>query len=166
MMYLVGSPSYKNLGDLLQPLLARHLLAARKPHLTNSSPDLIPPKEPKPLAKGPGQISPRLAALQKAREDERLARYEQVLTLREQGLSSQAIADRLGIGHSTVQRWVKGGQFPQRKVREQASQLDRFLPYLQQRRAQGCYNMVQLHHERYCQLNQKKWRVLLRYGEE
>lgn len=137
----------KNLGDLLQPLLTRHLLAVRKLSQEKMSNDLDRRKEPEPLIKGPGQISPRLAALQKARADERFARYEQVLALREQGFSFQAIGERLGMGPSTVQRWVATGCFPQRKTREQGSQLDRFLPYIQQRRSQGCYNMVQLHQE-------------------
>lgn len=137
----------KNLGDLLQPLLTRHLLTIRKQCQEKMSNDLNRQKEPEPLIKGPGQISPRLAARQKAREDERLARYEQVLALREHGFSFQAIGERLGIGQSTVQRWVKEGQFPKRKARDQSSQLDRFFPSIQQRRSQGCYNMVQLHQE-------------------
>jgi transposase len=69
------------------------------------------------------------------------------MALRDQGLSHQAIADHLGIGHTTVQRWLKQGHFPGRKAREQSSQLDPFLPSIQQRRTQGCYNMVHLHRE-------------------
>ena len=90
---------------------------------------------------------PALAGIREAREEERFARYEQVIALREQGMSHQAIADHLGMGHATVQCWLKEGQFPKRKVREQASQLDPFLPYIQLRRSQGCSNMVQLHQE-------------------
>jgi transposase len=51
------------------------------------------------------------------------------------------------MGSSTVQSWLAAGHFPKRKSRQQSSKLDRFLPYIQQRRAQGCYNMVQLHQE-------------------
>jgi transposase len=63
-----------NLRDGVQPLLARHLLAVRKHHQANAPKDVDQQKEPNRLTKGPEQISPRLAVLQKAREDERLAR--------------------------------------------------------------------------------------------
>ena len=73
---------------------------------------------------------PKLERLQRARREERLARYEQVIALRKQGMSHAAIANRVGIGASTVQSWLAAGTFPERKPREQASQLDRYLPYL------------------------------------
>ena len=71
--------------------------------------------------------------LQHGRREERLARYEQVIALRKQGMSQQAIAQQVGIGASTVQSWLAIETFPERKPREQGSQLDRYLPYLCQR---------------------------------
>lgn len=137
----------KNLGDAVQPLLSRHLLASRRQSSAQASAEESQQEKAGPPLKLPLKVTPKLAAIQEVREAERQARYEQVLALRDQGWSHQAIAEHLGMGHSTVQRWVKEGHFPGRKAREQSSQLDRFLPYIQQRRAQGCYNMVQLHHE-------------------
>ena len=137
----------KNLGDAVADLLTRHLLAARRKPATNVSPEANHQKKLGPPIKQPLKVTPSFTAAREAREEERLARYEQAMALRDQGLSHQAIADHLGIGHATVQRWLKEGHFPGRKAREQSSQLDPFLPYIQQRRTQGCYNMVQLHRE-------------------
>jgi transposase len=128
-------------------LLARHLLSLRNHQRAKASQEVSQTERSGPPIKQPVKVTPKLATLRETREEERLARYELVIALREQGWSHQAIADRLGIGHSTIQRWLKEGRFPQRKAREQSSQLDPFLPYIQQRRAQGCSNMVQLHQE-------------------
>ncbi len=128
-------------------MLARHLLSLHKHQKAKASQEVSQTERSGPPIKQPVKVTPKQATLRETREEERLARYEQVIALREQGWSHQAIADRLGIGHSTIQRWLKEGRFPQRKAREQSSQLDPFLSYIQQRRAQGCYNMVQLHQE-------------------
>jgi transposase len=62
-------------------------------------------------------------------------------------MSQQAIARQVGIGASTVQSWLATGMFPERKPREQASQLDRYLPYLSQRWESGCHNIACLFRE-------------------
>ena len=130
----------KNLG--VQVLLTRHAGFSPKasrhcPPFRQSNAEVWPTHQT-------ACLMPALAGIREAREEERFARYEQVIALREQGMSHQAIADHLSMGHATVQRWLKEGQFPKRKVREQGSQLDPFLPYIQLRRSQGCSNMVQL----------------------
>lgn len=136
-----------NLGEVVQALLTRHLLAFRRKKASNAHHSDSQTQRPGPPIKQPVKVTPALASIQEAREEERFARYEQVIALRMQGMSHQAIADHLGMGHATVERWLKEGQFPKRKAREQASQLDPFFPYIQLRRSQGCYNMVQLHYE-------------------
>src|SRR2546425_1702699 len=52
------------------------------------------------------------------------------------------IAEQVGIGHSTVSNWLASGTFPERKPREQASHLDRYLPYLLERWEDGCHNIA------------------------
>jgi hypothetical protein len=47
--------------------------------------------------------SPSVEQKQKAYREERLARYEQVMALRDLGMSQEAIAKQVGIGHSTVE---------------------------------------------------------------
>jgi transposase len=46
-----------------------------------------------------------------------------------------------------VQSWLAAGTFPERKPREQASQLDRYLPYLFQRWENGSHNIACLFRE-------------------
>lgn len=137
----------KNLGEAVQKLLIRHLLAFRRKKADPVSHSARQTQKPSTPIKQPIIVTPALTAIGEAREAERLARYEQVIAERVQGMSHQAIADHLGMGHATVQRWLQEEQFPQRKAREQRSQLDPFFPYIQLRQAQGCSNMVQLHHE-------------------
>lgn len=78
---------------------------------------------------------------------ERVVRYEQAMALRKQELSHQVIAERVGVGHSTVHHWMKAGAFPERKRREQASQLDPYLPFIRERWEEGCHNIVRIYRE-------------------
>ena len=73
-----------------------------------------------------------------------MARYQQVIKLREQGMTQQAIAQQIGISIQTVQRWLAAGAFPQSTRHRYVSRLDPYLPYLVQRWAQVCHNMAQL----------------------
>src|SRR6266568_3953004 len=133
----------KNLGEALEGLLARHLAAKRKEKTQKILNEHIPLWP----ATRTLRRSPRLERLQQSRREERLARYEQVIALRKLGLSQAAIALQIGIGASTVQSWLAAGEFPERKPREQASQLDRYLPYLRERWQEGCHNMASLFRE-------------------
>ncbi len=53
----------------------------------------------------------------------------------------------MGVGQRTVQRWLATGTFPERKPREQASQLDQYLPYLFERWEDGCHTIACLFRE-------------------
>src|SRR6266571_2088268 len=133
----------KNLGEALEGLLAHHLAAERKRQTQATLDEQAPVWQSKRAARS----SPKLERLQQARREERLAHYEQVITLHKQGLSQQAIAQQVGIGSRTVERWLAAGTFPERKPREQASQLDQYLPYLFQRWEEGCHNIACLFRE-------------------
>jgi len=128
----------KNLGEALEGLLAHHLAAERK-RQTQATLDVSAPVW---QSKRATRISPTLERLQQYRREERLAHYEQVIALHKLGMSQAAIARRLGIGASTVQRWLTAGTFPERKSRQQGSHLDAYLPYIFQRWAQGCHNIA------------------------
>jgi transposase len=129
----------KNLSEALQRCLSHHLSIHRKPWTRElvEAPAVLQRKRP-----------PYLSPLQKQtvqpHRTERVARYEQALALRKQGLCHQAIAEQVGVGHSTVQRWMVAGSFPERKRREQASQLDPYLPFIRDRWSQGCHNMARI----------------------
>jgi len=133
----------KNLGEAVEGLLAHHLAAERKRQI--QAPQAL--QTPVWLTKRSVRYSATLVRRQQARREERLARYEQVIALRQLGLSQQAIARQVGIGASTVQSWLAVSAFPERKPRQQSSQLDRYLPYLIQRWAEGCHNIACLFRE-------------------
>ncbi len=133
----------KNLGEALEGLLAHHLAAERKRQTQVTLDEQAPLWQSKRVVRA----SPKLERLQQARREERLAHYEQVIALRKRGMSHAAIAQQVGIGASTVQSWLAAGRFPERKPREQASHLDRYLPYLFQRWEDGCHNMACLFRE-------------------
>jgi transposase len=46
-----------------------------------------------------------------------------------------------------VRHWLRTGQFPERQVPQRRSSVDRWLPYLEQRWAEGCHNRSQLWRE-------------------
>jgi transposase len=130
----------KNLGEALERLLTRHLALHRK--------------QQQEQQRGEGTVlvehrSPRLTKQQKQIVEEHreacASRYEQVLALRKQGLSQQAIAQRTGIGHSTVSNWLRVSTFPERKRREQASQLDPYFSLIREQWAQGCHNVASIY---------------------
>ena len=62
-------------------------------------------------------------------------------------MSQDLIARLVGVGHSTVSRWLQAGTFPERKPREQASQLDPYRSYVQKRQSQGNGNLMSIYRE-------------------
>lgn len=133
----------KNVREALEGCLSRHL-AAKQRKKTQETRD-----EHAPIWRATGAVrrSPKLERLQQARREERLALYHQVVAFRKQGMSQAAIAKRVGIGYSTVSNWLAAGTFPERKPREQACHLDRYLPYLFERWEEGCHNIACLFRE-------------------
>jgi transposase len=84
------------------------------------------------------------------RRDKRVARYEHVRTLFEQGLSQRAIARKLKLSRATVGKFVQAQAYPERyqsKEGARRSLLDPYKGYLLQRWQQGCRNSVQLYDE-------------------
>jgi transposase len=82
-----------------------------------------------------------------AKREERLAQYEQVVTLHKQGFSQTAIAAQVGVGHATVSRWLKHGTFPEQKSPQRRARLDPHLTAVAERWEAGCHNIAQLHRE-------------------
>jgi hypothetical protein len=100
MRHLVGLPSYKNLGEALESLLARHL-AAHRTRLTEES-SATPLSTAQPGQ--PPKLSPKEAQQKQAKREERLARYQQVVTLRKQDFSQTAEASQVGAGWLSAAR--------------------------------------------------------------
>ncbi len=101
----------KNLGEAVEGFLAHHLAT----HCKRQTQATRDEQAPAWHSKRATRISPTLERLQHSRREERLAHYEQVITLRKQGLSHAAIGRQVGIGASTVQSWLAAGMFPERK---------------------------------------------------
>src|SRR5258708_11248145 len=130
----------KNLGEALEDLLARHLSASRKQQVQQALEEQTPAWLPERKARR----SQTSEALPSVYQQDRMARYQQVIKLREQGMTQHAIAHQIRMSIQTVQRWLAAGTFPQSTRHHYVSQLD---PYLVQRWAQGCHNMAQLFQE-------------------
>src|SRR5258708_32622546 len=62
-------------------------------------------------------------------------------------MTRRAIADQVGIGLTTLQNWLLAGTFPERKPREQASQLDPYRPYVQKRWSEGYHHLMGISRE-------------------
>jgi transposase len=99
-----------------------------------------PVAEPRPRTRAERERAERRAS--------RLARYERVIELWRKGLSKHAIARETGLNRETVQVYISAGAFPEISSHgPRRSGLDPFVPYLQQRWADGCRNATRLFEE-------------------
>ncbi|WP_220197948.1 helix-turn-helix domain-containing protein [Ktedonospora formicarum] len=87
---------------------------------------------------------PSKSPLSQAKREERLARYQQVVNLREQGFSQTTIAAQVGIGHATVSRWLRNGTFPEQQPRSRKTSVDSHLSQFVERVEAGSYRVAQL----------------------
>ena len=82
------------------------------------------------------------------RRQRRLERYEQVIALFQSGQSQAAISRSLGIERKTIRRWLRRGEFPERKPpHRRPPKVNEFADYLQQRWTEGCHNATRLYKE-------------------
>jgi transposase len=172
--YLVGLPSYKNLRERLKEVMDRKQSCL--PEVEEQVSDAIPAKaqgikdkrlheiaepqgEPeaekhyRTIPPFPYQRPPGMSyeAFQKQiRRDKRVARYEEVRTLSEQGFSQRAIARKLKLSRKTVRKFVQAEAYPERYASNagaRRSLLDPYKGYLLHRWQHGCRNSVQLYDE-------------------
>ena len=132
----------KNLGEALEDLLARHLSASRKRQVEAALEEQTPawqerrhPRCSRTPEEGPS-----------AYQRDRLARYQQMIQLHEQGMTQDAIAQQLGISLNTVRRWLVSG-CPESTRGPYVSRLDPYLPLIWKLWAQGCHNIAQIYRE-------------------
>jgi transposase len=122
----------KNLREALERLLTRlHDGLTMLPQVSN---DLLSPH--------PRQKRTRAEiAASTASHLRRLARYEQVVQLFQQGASIIGIARQLHISRQTVRKYARATTLPKRAgAFRTKSRLDPYLPYLEQRWKQGCHS--------------------------
>jgi transposase len=101
---------------------------------------------------------------QQARAAERVARYEQIVALRQQGMKYTDIAAQVGMAARTVRGWLRRGDIPYTGPRKQRSRLiDPYKPYLLSRWQQGCRTGSQLERELRAQGYKGSQRALYRF---
>jgi transposase len=133
----------KNLGEALEVLLAHHLTISRKRKTQE-----VALRQASVIPQGlPAKRSSQQGRIQQIHREERLAKYEQVLSLLKQGMTRQAIAEQVGVGLTTIQNWLLAGSFPERKPREQSSQLDPYRLYIEKRWSEGYHNLMGIYRE-------------------
>lgn len=77
----------------------------------------------------------------------RLNRFEIVMEKVRQGLSQREIGRQCGLSRKTVRRWLRAGEFPERKRGLRHSSVEVHREYLEQRWQHGCHNAAQLWRE-------------------
>jgi transposase len=83
-----------------------------------------------------------------AHQAERYARYQQVVALRPQGMKTKEIAQRVGLGVRTIQRWVSEGAYVETNYHHRhRSRFDAYEASVKQRWAEGCHNIQQIWRE-------------------
>jgi transcriptional regulator with XRE-family HTH domain len=133
----------KNLGEALEGVLARHLAAHRNRIAQESKPTPLDTSS----AIHPPKVKSKQAELSQAKREERLAQYQQMVTLRKLGFSQTAIAGQVGVAHSTVSRWLSCDAFPEQQPRPRKMELDAHFSYLRERWEAGCHTIAELYRE-------------------
>jgi transposase len=106
--------------------------------------------------------------MRQQRRTQRLRRYEQVLELHQRGASQEEMAQQVQIDVKTIRRYLRAGVFPEMASRRRPTGIDHWMPYLEQRWAEGCHNAAQLWRElqqqgfRGCQTTIRQWLARLR----
>jgi transposase len=129
----------RNCSDALQTVFDRHHRQVRRAIEAAAASGLAAPvtKEPKELV---------AQAVQRSRErlEQRQTRYEEVARLHAQGRSVAAIAQALGMGLSSVQRWLRAGHAPLWRKPPRPKLLDHYQAYLARQWLEGCRSGTQL----------------------
>ncbi len=139
-----------NAGELLERVLGsrraalRQAAAAVDRAISQSRPPEDEDATASPLPSG------RVRARERQREwrAQRLARYDAVVALHQQGHSHAAIGRQTGLGRKTVRRYLRAGAFPERAAPpSRPTMLAPYESYLRTRWTEGCHNAQQLWRE-------------------
>lgn len=128
----------KNLGEALEGVLSRHLAAQRRRQTETARAAPLLASQ----AQEPPNMLPKNVGLGQAKREVRLAQYQQVVALREQGFSQPAIASQVGLSHATVSRWLRNGTFPEQKPRPRSASVDPYLPQLVEQWKEGLHTVA------------------------
>jgi len=157
----------KNLAESVQTLLARCRAEIRHALQVQVIPEQEPEETESVLEeeKRPAR-SRREEQARLARRAQKLDRYQQVLELRDQGLTAADIGSRIGISGRTVQRWLTHGSFPEaRRRRRRPSLIDPYERYVLQWWQEGNRNGLQLYRALRAQGYKGSSKAMYRYLE-
>jgi transposase len=141
----------RNLSEVLQEILGHCRAEIRQgeaplPQLEKAAAE---PTRPLPTAATWQQRTPaHVKKVHQARQASRDDRYNQMTTLRTQGLTQREVAKRMGMSERTVRHWLKRGAAPtnERQFRRR-SVFDPYAAYVLQRWQDGIYEAKQLYAE-------------------
>jgi transposase len=158
-----GAPQAVQVADrfhILQNLreAVERTLVKQHPVLRQAAQEISPRYQTEQMLKAEGLIeslSDRVApvnqktqALSQQRRARRLARYEEVKQLKQQGLPIRQIAQQLGAHRRTIRNFLRAESFPERQApKPRAILMDPFVEYLKKRWEDGCHNGAQLYRE-------------------
>ena len=81
----------------------------------------------------------------------RLARFEQVRALSQEGVSARQIAEETGVARATIYRYLTADHFPEHLPRQHERPIAPYIPYLQERWNAGEHNALTLWREIHAQ---------------
>lgn len=132
----------KNLVEAMEGLLLKEHRTVRQAICGATPPTRSPFTETPPESK---QTSGHLEREKQHRRERRLARYQEVQHLFQQGYSIRDIGRLTGLSRKTVRRFVQSPEFPERAIRQpRPTKIEAFSAYLRRRWNEGCHNSTEL----------------------
>jgi transposase len=140
---------FDNLADTLEEVFREYSRELDAINAARSRQEVTLPDGSVAVPVPPAPPAPAAARQSEQSRARRRWQYEQVWELRQQGLSAEAVAQRVGISSRTVFRFLRHTTFPERQPRRQfkATLLDPFKTYLTDRWNAGCHNASKLFRE-------------------
>jgi transposase len=139
-----------NVGELLERVLGSRRTALRE---AAAAVDRTLAQDHQPVmdnaaTPGPPHGKRRAQQGREERRAQRLARYDAVIALHQEGHSHTAISRQTGLGRKTVRRYLRAGAFPERSAAPaRPTMLAPYESYLRARWMEGCHNARQLWRE-------------------
>jgi transposase len=137
----------QNLAEALAQTFGTHSQALKTIAATHSLSSVTNPESTAVVPVLPPQPMPKEQRIAQERRARREADYQQVWELHRQGWLAPAIARQVGIGKTTVFRYLRTSTFPERQGRRDCGRsriLDPYKDYVLQRWNDGCHDALQL----------------------
>jgi transposase len=143
----------KNLKEIVEEILARCRAEIRQASKPSGTPPTVQEEQKvdqtPALSDQPSDSYPLAGSAHLARHAERSDRYQQLVELRNEGLTTKEIARRLDMAERTVRHWFKQGipyENPESR-RKEGNRIDPYMAYVTERWNQGEHNGLTLFRE-------------------